>query len=182
MRPYLEELISDIQESETKAKKKLGKQDQSQNECTSRLDHMFLSHEDLYSNPRRLEEIVGIPQAAFPPEHLLSLKEKATLAKSMEDLLNTWGFYPEFPEKVPRHMRYKHLRAMWKNEHAYTGMGINYIDVCNFEESTCPFPDHCDMCERIKEQEKLYNRLMQQSNDNSSPRSDNNPSNPPNQS
>ena len=164
MKPYLEELISDIKESESKAKNKKGNQDHTGFKCKTRIDQMFLSHEDLYSYPRRLEEIVGIPQAAFPPEHLLSLQEKATLAGYMEDLLNSWSFYPDFPERLPRHMRYKHLRAMWKNEQAYTGMGVNYIDVCNFEEKNCPFPHHCDMCEKIKEQEKLYNKLMKKTN------------------
>jgi len=166
MRPYLKELISDIKESESKANRKKGDQEQTETECSSRVDKMFLSHQDLYSNPRRLEEIVGIPQAAFPPEHLLSLQEKATLARSMEDLLNSWGFYPDFPESLPRHMRYKHLRSIWKHEHAYTGMGVNYIDVCNFDENNCPFPHHCDMCNKIREQEKLYNELMKKTNNN----------------
>ncbi len=166
MKPYLEELISDIRESETKARKKQERTDHTKDECSTRLDHMFLSLQDLYSNPRRIEEIVGIPQAAFPPENLLNLKEKATLAKSMEDLLNSWGFYPDFPPKVPRHMRYKHLRKIWKYQQAYTGMGVNYIDVCDLNEETCPFPHHCDMCDRIREQEKLYNQLMQKPNNN----------------
>lgn len=165
MKPYLEELISDIKESESKAKQK-GDENHTESKCTSRVDQMFLSHEDLYSAPRRLEEIVGIPQAAFPPEHLLNLQEKATLAQSMEDLLNSWGFYPDFPERLPQHMRYKHLRAMWKNVQAYTGMGVNYIDVCDLDESNCPFPHHCDMCDKIKEQEKLYKELMKKPNNN----------------
>jgi len=165
MKPYLEELISDIKESESKAKQKAG-QAPRKSKCSSRVDQMFLSREDLYSSPRRLEEIVGIPQAAFPPEHLLNLREKATLARSMEDLLNSWGFYPDFPERLPRHMRYKHLRTIWKNEQAYTGMGVNYIDVCNFDENNCPFPHHCDMCDKIKEQEKLYHELMKKTNNN----------------
>lgn len=170
MRPYLEELNSDIREAESKAKQKKTREhdqkDQKEDECSSRVDQMFLSREDLLSRPRRLEEIVGIPQAAFPPEHLLSVREKATLARSMEDLLNSWGFFPDFPEQVPRHMRYKHLRSIWKNEQVFTGMGVNYIDVCDFKESTCPFPHHCNMCDKIREQEKLYNQLMKKHNNN----------------
>jgi hypothetical protein len=164
MRPYLEELISDMQESEEKACKKRGESDHTKGKDNSRIEPMLLSHEDLYSNPRKLEDIVGIPQAAFPPAHLLSLREKATLSKSMQDLLNSWGFYPDFPEKLPWHMRYKHLRALWKSEQVYTGMGVNYIDVCDFNENNCPFPNHCTMCNQIREQEKLYNQLMQKSN------------------
>ncbi|HKL37746.1 MAG TPA: hypothetical protein VJ876_02560 [Bacteroidales bacterium] len=164
MRPYLEELISDMQESERKACRKRGEGGLTKGKDSSRIEPMFLSHEDLYSNPRKLEDIVGIPQAAFPPAHLLSLREKAVLAKSMEGLLNSWNFHPDFPEKLPWHMRYKHLRALWKSEQVYTGMGINYIDVCDFNESHCPFPNHCAMCNKIREQEKLYNKLMQKSN------------------
>ena len=167
MRPYLEELISDMKESEQKACKKKGEGRQNQPQQTSRVDRMFLSHEDLYSNPRRLEEIVGIPQAAFPPDHLLTLREKASLACSMEDLLNSWGFYPDFPDKLPRHMRYKHLRNLWKSEQVYTGMGVSYIDVCEFDDNKCPFPNHCSMCDQIREQEKLYNKLTQKSGNNS---------------
>jgi len=156
-----------MQESEEKACKKRGEENQTKGKQISRVDQMFLSHEDLFGNPRRIEDIVGIPQAAFPPANLLTLREKATLAKSMEDLLNSWGFYPDFPEKLPRHMRYNHLRAIWKYEQFYTGMGVNYIDVCDFDESHCPFSNHCTMCSQIREQEKLYNQLIRKSNNNS---------------
>jgi hypothetical protein len=164
MKPYIEELIRDIKEAENKAKQETEETEQQNN--NSLLNQLCQPKEHHFGNPRTIEEIVGIPRAAFPPEHLLTTEEKANLSEVMERLLKAWNFYPDFPPRVPMDMRYKTLRQIWKSKQVYVGMGVNYIDVCEFEESTCPFPDYCNMCEKIKEQEKLYNQLMENRSNN----------------
>jgi hypothetical protein len=164
MKPYIEELINDLQEAAEQANKsERSKRNTAQD---SLIKELCQPREYHFGNPRKIEEIAGIPKAAFPPPRLLSKEEKAELSKAMEDLLYAWGFYVDFPPKVPMYHRYWQLRKIWESEQVYTGMGINYIDVCEFNEATCPYPEHCNMCDLIKEQEKLYNQLMQNKSNN----------------
>ena len=164
MKPYIEELIRDIREAENKANQDREETEQQNN--SSLLHQLCQPKEYHFGNPRKIEEIVGIPRAAFPPGQLLTIEEKAELSEAMEGLLKAWNFYPDFPPRVPKHMRYKTLKQIWNSKQVYVGMGVNYIDVCEFEESNCPFPNYCNMCEKIKEQEKLYNQLMQNRSNN----------------
>ncbi|MFP4620318.1 MAG: hypothetical protein ACLFM7_03340 [Bacteroidales bacterium] len=164
MKPYIEELINDLKEAAEHANKST--KNRKKTDHDSLLKELCQPKEYHFGNPRKIEEIVGIPQAAFPPARLLSEEEKTALSKAMEELLNAWGFHPDFPPKLPMHLRYPKLREIWKSEQVYTGMGVNYIDVCEFEESSCPYPNYCNMCDLIREQEKLYNVLMQKRSDN----------------
>ena len=166
MKPYIEELVNDLKEAAEQANKST--QNKKQKDNNSIVKELCQPREYHFGNPRKIEEIVGIPWAAFPPAKLLSEEEKSCLSKAMQELLNVWRFHPDFPPRVPMHLRYSMLRKIWKSEQVYTGMGINYIDVCEFKESTCPYPDYCNMCSLIKEQEKLYNELMKNRSDNQS--------------
>lgn len=164
MKPYIEELINDLQKAAEQANKSTQNKKQTDND--SLVKELCQPKEHHFGNPRKIEEIAGIPWAAFPPARLLSKEEKSYLSIAMQELLIAWGFYPDFPPRVPMHVRYPKLRQIWKSEQVYTGMGVNYIDVCEFNETTCPYPDYCNMCDLIREQEKLYNKLMQNRSDN----------------
>lgn len=164
MKPYIEELINDLQEAAEQANKSVQNKKKTDND--SLLKELCQPKEYHFGNPHKIEEIVGIPRAAFPPPRLLTDEEKAGLSKAMERLLNAWGFHVDFPPRVPMHLRYWQLRKIWDSEQVYTGMGMNYIDVCEFNESSCPYPDYCTMCDLIKEQEKLYNKLIKNRSDN----------------
>lgn len=164
MKPYIEELINDLKEAaEQGNQSERNKKEKNNNPLLNQLCQPKEYH---FGNPRKLEEILGIPRAAFPPDRLLTKEEKTSLSKAMEELMQAWGFYADFPPRVPMHLRYPMLRKIWKSEQVYTGMGVNYIDVCEFEESTCPYPDYCNMCDLIREQEKLYHQLMKKRSDN----------------
>src|SRR6056297_2238695 len=117
----------------------------------------------LYGNPATLEQITSIPTNALPHPSFLANEQKEELGRLMEQLLNAWGFIPDFPESLPFYKRYKFLRGIWNTSHVYLGTGPVYIDMCSFDANNCPFPDYCNMCSKIKEQEKLYNRLIKKS-------------------
>jgi len=117
----------------------------------------------LYGNPATLEQITNIPTNALPHPSFLTNEQKEELGRVMERLLNACGFIPDFPGSLPAYKRYKFLRAIWNTSHVYLGSGPVYIDMCEFDVNKCPFPDHCNMCEKIKEQEKLYNQLINKS-------------------
>jgi hypothetical protein len=114
-----------------------------------------------YGNPLKLEDIIGIPSEVLPSENLLTSEEKAHLSRIMEELMEIWNFHPEFPDELPDRLKYKHLKKVWASEQVYLGMGENKIEFCNYEKTNCPFPHHCKFCDEIKEQEKLYNKLME---------------------
>ena len=162
MKPYIEELIKDIEEFIKQANK--SREEKTKANKNSLITQLCQSKEFHYGNPQKIEKIVGIPRAAFPPDRLLTKEEKENLSKAMEMLLNAWGFFPEFPPRLPFHKRYNKLRELWKSEQVYLGTGVNYIDICDFDDSNCPYRDYCNMCDLIKEQEKLYKDLMQNRN------------------
>jgi hypothetical protein len=113
-----------------------------------------------YGNPIKLEDIVGIPSEVLPADNLLTPDEKAHLSRLMIELMNIWNFYPEFPENLPDKLKYKHLKKVWASEQVYMGMGQNKIEFCNYDDTNCPFAGYCNLCDEIREQEKLYNQLI----------------------
>lgn len=158
MKPYIEDLIKEIKSAIEEAQQQKSTPDAqkdlvNKNSAQDRKKY-------LYGNPATLEQITGIPKNALPPGYLINKKNKEELSILMEQLLNAWGFIPDFPEDFPTHKCYVFLRDIWNKSQVYIGTGPVYIDLCNFDENNCPFPDHCNMCDKIKEQEKLYNRLM----------------------
>lgn len=159
MKPYIKDLAKEIEEA-IKEAKKTNKPADAQKD----LAHFNQPAEQksfLCGTPLLLEEITGIPANALPPDYLLSKEDKAYLSILLEKLIEAWGFIPDFPERLPKHLRYRHIRRIWNTQQVYLGMGKNnYIEFCDFDELNCPFTNYCDLCDQIKEQEKLYNRLM----------------------
>ena len=160
MKPYIEDLIKEIKSAieESKQHKKPDAQTDLVTKNSARDKKYFL-----YGNPATLEQITGIPRNALPPGYLINEEDKEELSLLMEQLLNAWGFIPDFPGNFPIPKRYVFLRDIWNTSQVYIGSGPVYIDLCNFDENNCPFPEHCNMCDEIKEQEKFYNRLMNNS-------------------
>mgnify|MGYP000397318801 CR=1 FL=1 len=161
MKPYIEDLKEEIKEAIREAQNQKSTVNV-QKKLANGSDNLDRRNY-LYGNPATLEQITGIPTSAIPPGYLVENEQKEELARLMERLLNAWGFIPDFPESFPVYKRYKFLRDIWNTSHVYIGNGAVYIDMCNFDVNNCPFPDHCNMCEKIKEQEKLYNQLIKRS-------------------
>jgi len=159
MRPYIEDLIKEIKSAVEEAKQ-YRKQEQSPQKELANIGSSDDRRKYLYGNPMTLESITGIPLDALPPYYLISENHRNQLGQVMEELLEAWGFTPDFPDKLPYSQRYRFLRNIWGTQQVYIGSGPSYIDFCDFDQQTCPFPNHCDMCDKIKEQEELYNRLI----------------------
>ena len=160
MRRYTRELIKEMQEAVRISKKLKQKLDIGEEQSSFMGKNAFNFRANHFGNPIKLEDIIGIPSEVFPPDHLITEEEKAELSRNMEELMNIWNFYPEFPEGLPDRLKYKHLKKAWATEQVYLGMGENKIEFCDYEETNCPFPSYCNLCEEIREQEQLYNRLM----------------------
>lgn len=159
MRRYTRELIKEMCEAlaiSEKLKKRLGNDEDIPFFMGK---NAYLSRSKKFGNPLKLEDIIGIPTEVLPPDHLLTNDEKAQLSRLMEQLMNIWNFYPEFPDELPDSVKYKHLKKVWESEQVYLGMGVNKIQFCNYDKTNCPFPGYCSFCDQIEEQEKLYNKL-----------------------
>lgn len=161
MKSYIEDLKGEIKAAIREARNKKTTVN-AQKELVNSCNHYHRKNY-LYGNPATLEQITGIPTNALPVDSLLDDKNKEELSRLLEQLLGAWGFIPDFPENLPDYKKYKFLRDIWNTSHVYLGTGPVYIDMCNFDTNNCPFPDHCNMCEKIKEQEKLYNQLIKRS-------------------
>ena len=158
MKPYIEDLIKEIKAAIEEAKNQKYSPNAQKALVNKEVKPNRRSY--LYGNPATLEQITGIPFNALPPDYLICNEQKEELGGLMERLLGAWGFIPDFPPSLPAYKRYKFLRDIWKTSHVYLGTGPVYIDMCSFDENNCPFPNHCNMCDKIKEQEQLYNRLI----------------------
>jgi hypothetical protein len=164
MRRYTSELINEMNEAvriSRKLKKRLSC-DNAEKNASFMGKNAFHFRAKNYGNPIKLEDIIGIPSEVLPPDNLLKKEEKAELSRIMIELMNIWNFFPEFPDNLPDHVKYKHLKKVWSSEQVYMGMGENKIEFCNYDDSQCPFIGFCSFCDDIKEQEKLYNQLIRE--------------------
>ncbi|MFP4526305.1 MAG: hypothetical protein ACLFNL_07945 [Bacteroidales bacterium] len=164
MRRYTSELIKEMREAvaiSEKLKKRLSN-DEIPPFFMGKNAYLFRSKN--FGNPLKLEDIIGIPTEVLPPDNLLTNNEKAQLSRLMEQLMNIWNFYPEFPDELPDSVKYKHLKKVWESEQVYLGMGVNKIQFCDYDKTNCPFPGYCSFCDQIDEQEKLYNKLTRNTN------------------
>ena len=117
-------------------------------------DNLPFSEDYQHGPKRKLSDIVGIPSMSFPPEDQLSDSQTETLANEMELLLKAYYFYPDFPKGVPGRLRYRQLVRIWDDEYVFLTNGENHLEICNYDESNCPFPGYCDICSQIKKYRK----------------------------
>ncbi len=159
MRRYTSELINEMKEAVRLSKRLKQKLDTGEKSSSYMGKNAFSFRASCYGNPIKLEDIVGIPSEVLPAENLLTSEEKAELSKIMIELMNIWNFHPEFPDELPDRLKYPHLKKVWASEQVYLGMGENKIEFCNYDETNCPFIGYCTFCDDIRKQERLYNQL-----------------------
>src|SRR4051812_38473313 len=71
------------------------------------IEHIKEVENYLYGELTPLSQILGITTVQLPPANRLSELQQARIYKEMESLLKAFNFYPDFPEKLPDHFRYK---------------------------------------------------------------------------
>jgi hypothetical protein len=94
----------------------------------------------VYGTMSPLSKIVGIATVQLPPPEKLSDAQQATLYEDMESLLNAFNFYPDFPQKLPGHLKYQIMRSRWDTEHVHMSCGESHLEFCEYEPKECPFP------------------------------------------
>jgi hypothetical protein len=94
-----------------------------------------------------LSSILGIPSGILPKPEKLNPALLKKLLNEMIALLNSWNFYPDFPEKLPDKMKYRALLDIWDDEQTYMRSGQMHIEFCDYNPDNCPFPGYCDFCD-----------------------------------
>lgn len=95
-----------------------------------------------YTKTLLLPDILGIPAAAFPPDHLLTDEQLAVLMPLLTRLWHTWLLWWEMPLVLPLRKQYAAmLREMESGEpivwHPHTG---GLVKICDYEaDKPCPF-------------------------------------------
>jgi len=97
-----------------------------------------------------IAQIVGIEKEKLPSVTILTVDQAKALAEEMEKLWKYYNFYPTFPDNVPGDIKYRLLRDMWDSKQVYLKGGMVGIEFCDYDESNCPFPDHCNSCKEWK--------------------------------
>lgn len=104
----------------------------------------------VYGEELPIEEITGIAFEKLPLPEDLDEQQKAILSKALLQLLDHHNFELDFPENYPLAMRYAFIYDFWPTEQVPLTYGANHIELCNYDQDECPFPDYCNSCEEIK--------------------------------
>ncbi len=163
MKKYVDQLIEAIREAGWRMKPPHEIWDSVDLDSELELEDMAYVEKFVYGEELPMAEITGIDPDELPPPEKLSLKQQALLAGELEKLLRIKNFVPDFPDKLPDHLRYPHLRELWKDAYVEVSFGENHIEFCDFSEDHCPFPGYCDTCEEIREQMKYDEQCSKES-------------------
>lgn len=100
----------------------------------------------IHGTAKPIGQITGIDKDSFPELKKLNDAQAAFLLGEMMMLLMAYNFYPDFPEKLPEHIKYRILRENWNEEMIYTGSGQSHMEFCTYIPENCPFPENYCQC------------------------------------
>ncbi|MBS2100363.1 hypothetical protein [Carboxylicivirga linearis] len=108
---------------------------------------------DQYINgtPVKISDKTGIEKFQFPPIEKLSEEQIDVLLPKIEELLLSYNWEFIFPENVSNEVRYGFITGKWDTKHVFCKQGIVQIETCKFDDKNCPFPAHCSICNKLKD-------------------------------
>lgn len=108
---------------------------------------------DQYINgtPVKISDKTGIEKFQFPPIDKLSEEQINVLLPKIEELLLSYNWEFIFPENVSNDVKYGFITGKWDTKHVFCKQGIVQIETCKFDDENCPFPSHCSICNKLKE-------------------------------
>lgn len=105
-----------------------------------------------------LEKLTGLPYSFFPASGQIKPRELKSNVTSLENLLNGFGLSFAFPVNLPLDLKYGFISSVWTFENLSISTD-GLIDVCNYNQEACPFPEYCQLCEEMSEQIKIDEHL-----------------------
>ncbi len=157
MQRYIEQLIVDLRQATWKMKPphELWEESGADPDDELELEDMSYVEKYMYGVEEPISGITGIELEKLPPEAKLTLQQQALLASELENLLQYFHFYLDFPKNYPAHLRYPFILKFWTEEHVALSFGESHIEFCDYDEENCPFPGYCNTCKEVAEQMKF---------------------------
>ena len=154
MDKYIEQLINDFKTATWNLRAPGELWDSADIDNENEVEDLSYVEQFVYGEEQKISEITGIETGQLPPVEKLTEEQASLLAGEMEELLNYFHFYPEFPEGVPGLIRYRLLREKWDSKQVAVSFGRVHLEFCDYEEENCPFPGYCTTCKEIREEEE----------------------------
>lgn len=152
MENYIKQLIQDFHQARCRILPPSDIWDTVDMDDEGEIEDIAFVEEFFYNTRQRISEITGINLEQLPADDLLTDTQANLLADEMTALLEHFNFYPDFPEKVPGRLRYETLREIWDDEYAPAAFGEVHIELCDYEQETCPFPGYCNVCREMEKE------------------------------
>jgi hypothetical protein len=146
MKRYIEQLIEDIRRAGQNAphllepKRKLTPEEEFERD-------MEEVERYVRGEQEKLSDILGIPLSVLPSPDKLTKSQLDILVNELNNLLNAYNFYPDFPENLPDELKYKALLGIWESDQTYMQSGMMHIEFCDYDQENCPFPGYCQSCD-----------------------------------
>lgn len=100
------------------------------------------------SKPMKVDEILGIPVAAFPPHNLLTDDQVTLLLEYLQRLWKSYQLESYLPDKLSERQRYNAmLHAMRHEEVNWNYQSGGTVKICRYDDgSFCPFGGNGGYC------------------------------------
>lgn len=155
MQRYIQQLLEDIRLATWNMKPPRDLWEYADPDDEVQLEDMSYVEKYLYGDEEKISTITGIDSNLLPPPEKLSVEHQAILAAELENLLQLFHFYLDFPQNYADHLRYPFIRNFWNEKHVALSFGESHIEFCDYEEDNCPFPGYCTTCKEVAEQMKF---------------------------
>ena len=157
MERYLVQLIDDLHKATwgMKPPHEIWEKSEADPDDELELEDMSYVEKYLYGDEIPISEITGIALEQLPPVEKLNKEQHADLAVELENLLQYFHFYLDFPKDYPVQLRYTFIRKFWEEKHVALSFGENHIEFCDYNEEHCPFMGYCNTCKEVAEQMKF---------------------------
>lgn len=146
---YITQLIEDMHAARSKTTPPSQQWDYVDFEDHGEIEDMSYVEEFLYGEKKPLSQITGIDTHFLPPPERLTPHQKETLASEIEALLLHFNFEADFPRSLPQREKYPFLRELWDQKFTEVSFGTIHIEFCEYDLESCPFPEHCKVCEEM---------------------------------
>lgn len=154
MEHYISQLISDIHQATWRVRPPHEIWEDVDVDNEAEQEDISYVEEYIYGEPEKISDITGIASEFLPQPEKLTEDQAGRLASELENLLNIFHFYPDFPEAYPLHLRYPFIRNLWDEEHVPISFGESHIELCSFEQEFCPFEGYCNTCQEYADELK----------------------------
>lgn len=142
MQKYLDQLISDMQMIGEKAKANLIP------------DEVFdpVKMMELEESPEQTMGFwFGLSQENFPASDRLNEQQLDQMAIEFEELWGAFGFYPDFPDKLPSKLKYELMREYLNEPCQYWAKGWAFhFEFCHYNPDECPFGSEFCRCKEYQ--------------------------------